>query len=56
MTAGRAADEPAAGAPSEAGAQDEGDVRNYDESTGAPQFGAEEDLPPKVVGVPRGAF
>ncbi len=40
VTAGRADDEPA-GAPPEAGAQDEGDLRNYDESAGAPQVGAE---------------
>ncbi len=32
------------------------DVRNYDESAGAPQVGAEEDLPPEVVGAPQGAF
>ncbi len=54
-TAGRADDEPA-GSPPEAGAQDEGYVRNYDESAGAQQVGAEEDLPPEVVGVPQGAF
>ncbi len=55
MIAGRADDEPA-GAPPEAGAQDENNVRYYDESAGAPQVGAEEDLPPEVVGVPQGAF
>ena len=53
--AGRADDEPA-GAPPGAGTQDEEDMRTYDESTGAPQAGAEEDLPPEVVGVPQGAF
>ena len=53
--AGRVDDEPA-GAPPGAGTQDEEDVRTYDESAGAPQVGAEEDLPPEVVGVPQGAF
>ena len=54
-TAGRADDEPA-GAPPGAGTQDEEDVWTYDESAGAPQVGAEEDLPPEVVGVPQEAF
>ena len=47
----RADDEPA-GAPPGAGTQHEGDVWTYDKSAGAPQVGAEEDLPPEVVGVP----
>ena len=55
MVAGRAGDVPA-GAPPGAGTQDEEDVRTYDESAGAPQVGAEEDLPPEVVEVPQGAF
>ncbi len=55
VNVGWADDEPA-GAPPEAGAQDEGDVRNCDESAGAQQFGTEQDLPPEVVGVPQGAF
>ena len=53
--AGRADDEPA-GAPPEAGDQDEEDVRSYNDSAGTPQVGAEADLPPEAVGVPQGAF
>ena len=49
-------DDASAGAPPEAGAQDEEDVRTYNESAGAPQVGAEEDLPPELVGLPQGAF
>jgi hypothetical protein len=53
--AGRADDEPA-GAPPEAAAQDEEDVRKAAEPVGAPLVDAEDDLPPEVVGVPQGAF
>jgi hypothetical protein len=54
-TAGWADNEPV-GAPPGAGTQDEEDVRNYDESAGAPQVGADEDLPPEVVGVLQGSL
>ncbi len=53
--AGRADDVPA-GDPPGTGAQEEEDVRTCDESAGAPQVGAEADLPLEVVGVPQGAF
>ena len=53
--AGRTDDEPA-GPPPEAGAQNEEDVPTYNESAGAPQIGAEEDMSPELVGVPQGAF
>ena len=53
--AGRADDMPAEDPPG-AGTQEEEDVRTYDESAGAPQVGAEANLPPEVVGVPQGAF
>ena len=53
--AGRADDVPA-GAPPGAGTRDKEDVWTYDESAGAPQVDAEEDLPPEVVGLPHGAF
>ena len=53
--AGRTDDE-SAGAPTEAGAQDDEDVRTYNESARAPQVVAEADLPPELVGVPQGAF
>ena len=53
--AGRADDVPAGATPG-VGTEDEEDVRTCDESAGAPQVGADEDLPPEVVGVPQGAF
>ena len=53
--AGRADDVPA-GDPPRAGTQEEEYVRTNDESAGAPQVGAEADLPLEVVGVPQGAF
>jgi len=53
--AGQTENEPA-GVPPGSGIQVEEDVRTAVESAGDPQLGAEEDLPPEVVVVPRGAF
>ena len=47
----RRADDVPAGVPPGTGTQEEEDVLTYDESAGAPQVGAEADLPPEVLGV-----
>jgi hypothetical protein len=55
MTPGRGVDVPA-GAPPDAGIEDEEDLRMAAEPAGAPLVDAADDLPPVVVGVPQGAF
>ncbi len=52
--AGRA--EEHADAPPDAGSEDEDDVRTAAEPVGTPLVDAEDDLPPEVVGVHKGAF
>ena len=49
------ADDPA-DVPPDAEIEDEEDVRTAAEPVGAPLVDAEDDLPPEVVGVPKGAF